>query len=625
MGTARKAFTVSCAVLVLGAGAKRAFAQAAAPAVTISVDATSPGIPIERVWAFHGFDEVNYGATDPGRALLGTLGQIHTTPPHIRNHFLLNSGDGTPSFKWGSTNVYSAPNGSVLYDWTLMDGVMDAITGAGALPYVEIGFMPHDLSVHPDPYQNSGIYTLDGGCFYPPSDYTKWAALIGAWAAHSDGRYLDVSTQWPWELWNEPDLGYWHGTPAEYDQLFDYTETGLHGVLPNARLGGPAVAAPGPFLTQFLAHTASGTNAVTGASGTRLDLISFHAKGGVAMTDGHVEMNLGNQLALHLAGFEAVAAFPQYLNTPIVISEADPDGCAACPLAENPADAYRLSPAYGAYEVVMMKRSLELEARVGVNLAGLVTWAFLFNDQPYFAGYRVLSSNGIHLPVLNAFKLLAQLDGARLPVASSGSLSLDDILASSVRGQPDVDAMATLGGTSVQVLVWNYHDDLATAPPSPVHLSVQLPASFGARALVTQRRVDDANGDAYAIWASQGSPASPSAAQLAQLQQAMEPVALQSAQPVDAPGGTVALDFDLPRFGVSLFTISAAGGGDASATSMAPPVARSGCACGVAGGGSAGSSIATGFAFVLLRRARRRRSREGTSRSVRVQRSADAV
>ena len=71
-----------------------------------------------------------------------------------------------------------------------------------------------------------------------------------------------------------------------------------------------------------------------------------------------------------------------------------------------PADAYRNSPAYGAYEVAMMKRTLELEARLGVKVRGLVTWAFLFNDAAYFPGYRAMQANGIDLPVLNAFKLL---------------------------------------------------------------------------------------------------------------------------------------------------------------------------------------------------------------------------
>jgi xylan 1,4-beta-xylosidase len=559
---------------------KGAATVAQVPAVVnVSVDATTLGTPIEKVWSFHGYDEVNYTTTAPGQTLLKTLSTIHAAPVHVRTHFLLNTGNGVPSLKWGSTNAYSEDGaGNPVYSWTLMDGIMDSITGAGTFPLVEIAFMPHDLSVHPDPYQNSGIYTLDGGCFYPPKDYSKWGGLVRAWATHARDRYPDVGTSWQWELWNEPDIGYWHGTPAEYLMLYDYTEAALHEVLPGASLGGPAVAGAGSaLLPQFLQHCATGTNAVTGATGTRLDMISFHAKGGVAMAAGHVEMNLGNQMRLHRTGFNAVAANAQFKQTPIVITEADPDGCAACPVTMNPEDAYRNSPAYGAYEVAMMKRTLELEARIGVKVRGVLTWAFLFNDTPYFAGYRALASNGIHLPVLNAFKLLGRLDGARLPVTSSGSRSLDDILTNSVRAQADVDAMATRNGQQVQVLVWNYHDDLVAAAATPVHLAITVPASFGSRATVNHLRVDDAHGDAYTVWVSQGSPASPTAAQITAMQQAMEPASLAPSGPVDVAGGAVVVDFMLPRFGISLFTFGPVVPGDASTgDGTAPGIADSG-------------------------------------------------
>ncbi|MDP8998557.1 MAG: beta-xylosidase [Myxococcota bacterium] len=567
----------------------------ALPTVNVTVDATGAGTPLKRIWDFYGYDEDNYTTTPAGQALLKTLGTIDPTPPHIRTHFLLNSSGGTPTFKWGWTNAYTADaSGNAIYDWTLMDGIMDTITGAGTLPFVEIGFMPHDLSVRPDPYQNSGVYTLDGGCFYPPKDYVKWGALIQEWAKHSNARYQNVASTWQWELWNEPNIGYWHGTAAEYDKLYDYTEAALHQVLPTAPLGGPATAGVGgPFLTQFLAHCATGTNAVTGTTGTHLDMVTFHAKGGVTIVGGHVQMNLGNQLAQHSNGFNIVAGFPQFKQTPIVVSEADPDGCAGCPVSTNPQDAYRNSPAYGAYEVAMMKKTLDLEASLGVNVRGLLTWAFLFNNQPYFAGYRVLSSNGIHLPVLNAFKLLGGLSGNRVPVTSSGALTAAQIIAASVRQQADVDAMATVNGQGVQVLVWNYHDELVTAPASPVHLSVRVPASFGPRLVVSHLRADDTHGDAYNIWVSQGSPATPSAAQIAQMQQGMQPSELQPPQAVAVVGGAASIDFDLPRFGISLISLSPVGLSDASVADSAPASSGDGATAPVVDGASGSGAPGT--------------------------------
>jgi xylan 1,4-beta-xylosidase len=550
--------------------------------VDLTVDATTAGVPLRKVWPFYGYDEINNTTTSEGKALLETLVAANTAPVRIRSHFLFNTGDGTPALKWGSTNAYTEDEaGYPVYSWLLTDGIMDAITGAGAFPLVEFGFMPQALSRHPTPYRNAAAITLNGGCFYPPVDLGKWAALIHAFSLHANQRYPNVAKNWLWELWNEPDTGYWHGTFDEYATLYDHTEAALHGVLPDAALGGPAVVYPdGDFLTNFLQHCADGTNAVTGGTGTRLDLVTFHAKGGVALTEGQVRMDLGNQLRLHRAGFRAVAAFPRFKQTPIHITEADPDGCAACLDGDSSLYDYRHSTVYGAYEVAMMKHSLDLAVEEGVTLDGVLTWAFTFPGTPYFAGYRVLASNGIALPVLGAFKLLGRLDGARLPLASTGARGHADILANGVRGNPDVDGLAAMDGDIVRILMWNYHDDLVAAAPTPVRLTLTLPPRFGPRVRVAHLRVDESHGDAYAVWNAQGRPASPSVEQLAALRLAMEPAPLVPEQALAVTDGAVDLTFDLPRFGVSLITVE-------PTTGDAPPQASSsGCACALGGRGT---------------------------------------
>lgn len=572
-------------------------ASAEPPAtVNVSVDAAAAGSPLERIWPYFGYDELNYTTSTEGKALIEQLVAAQRSRIHLRSHFWLNSGDGTASLKWGSTNVYSEDAaGAPVYDWSTTDEILDAIDGAGAAPFVELGFMPQALSTRPTPYRSSSPKLLDGGCFYPPRDYDRWAELQRAWARHVKDRYADVAVNWLWELWNEPDIGYWHGTFEEYARLYDFTESAIHEVLPEAQLGGPAVAgAAGRFLRDFLAHCADGTNAVTGETGTRLDLVTFHAKGGVTLQDDHVRMDLGSQLRIHRAGFQAVAAFPAFGHTPIYITEADPDGCAACPLSEAPENAYRLSPAYGAYELSMMKRSLELKEQLGVELRGVLTWAFTFPGTPLFAGYRTLATDGINLPVWGAFQLLGKLSGQRVPLTSSAAHPLAQILDEGVRDGTDIDGMATRDGDALQILLWSYHDDLVPAATTPVHLSVQLPSTLAGKARITHLRVDEAHGDAYNTWVAQGRPTSPSSAQLAELRRQMSPALLESEALVADSTGTVSLDFELPRFGISLFTLVPAPEAIAPDTDE---VAGGGCACRVA---DAGDGWLPGWSALVL-------------------------
>jgi xylan 1,4-beta-xylosidase len=559
-------------------------------AVIIDVDGTSQGVPLQPIWAYFGYDEVNHTTTPEGRELLRTLALANQAKVHVRTHFLFNSGDETERLKWGSTNLYTEDtSGAAIYDFSRIDAIMDAKLEAGVTALFELGFMPRALSTRPEPYESSSTFTLDSGSFYPPTDYEKWAQLVRVWAEHARDRYaLDAAqAEWMWELWNEPDIGYWRGTADEYQRLYDYTEAALHAVLPGAALGGPAVANPwGAFLAEFLEHCASGENALTGERGTRLDFVTFHAKGGVARVDGHVQLDLGTQLALHRAGFEAVAS-SAFARKPVIISEADPDGCAACPSSTVRHLDYRNSPAYGAYEVAMMKRSLDLARELAVDLRGVLTWAFTFPGTPYFAGYRALATNGVQLPVLNAFKLLGSLRGQRLPVASSGALSLEQIERQGFRLEPDVDALASADSGQLQILIWHYHDDLVPAEPASVTLAVRVPDWGVSRVRVRHQRVDAAHGNAFEVWQQQGSPASPSSSQRSELLRAAAALELESERSVPVEHGVTTVSFELPRFAISLVTLTAS-----AEPEPLRVTAKGGCSLAVGAGRPSGSAAA---------------------------------
>ena len=532
--------------------------------VAIRVDAARTKGELRPIWRFFGADEPNYAYMKDGKKLLAGLGQLGSQTVYFRAHNLLTSGDGTPALKWGSTGAYSEDaQGNPVYNWTILDRIFDTYLERGVKPYVQIGFMPKDLSIKPEPYQHhwtpgakyDEIYT---GWAYPPKDYPKWAELVYQWAKHCVEKYGRAEVErWYWEVWNEPNIGYWRGTPQEFHKLHDYAIDAVRRALPTAKVGGPDVAGGpgGKFLPNFLEHCVHGTNYATGQKGTPIDFVSFHAKGSPKFVDGHVRMGIANQLRDINDAFAVVARFPELKVKPIIIGESDPDGCAACSAAVYPQNGYRNGTLYSSYTAASFAREYELADKHGVKLEGALTWAFEFEDQPYFAGFRVLASNGIDLPVMNVFRMFSKMSGQRLAVESDGAVPLDAILKDGVRTKPDVSALASLDKGKLCVLAWHYHDDDVPGPDAAVELSLSgLPGAAG-KARVTHYRIDGNHSNAFAAWQRMGSPQQPAPEQYAQLEKAG-----QLAQ-TEAPGvesdktGTGFLKFRLPRQAVSLLVL----------------------------------------------------------------------
>lgn len=536
------------------------------PAVHIDLHADRPQGQLSHVWNYFGYDEPNYTYAANGRKLLGELSALSAAPVHVRVHNLFTSGDGSASLKWGSTNVYTEDeHGNPVYSWTIVDRIFDTFHAAGVKPLVELGFMPKALSTHSDPYRHdfprtpvTEIYT---GWAYPPKDYQKWSELVFRFVRHLRERYGDDEVKtWLWEVWNEPDIGYWQGTPEEFFKLYDLSVDATLRAFPQARIGGPDTTGPGSarsadFLRRFLEHCARGKNFATGAIGTPLDFISFHPKGSPGWKDNYVQMGLSHQLAVIDAGFKIVASFPDWRQTPIIFGESDPEGCAACSAKENPQNTYRNGPLYAAYTVEVLNRTLQLAEKDKVKFVGAVTWAFEFEGQPYFAGFRELASNGVDKPVLNAFRMLGLLGSDRVKMTDSGALPTDDVVLHGVRGQPDIGAIAARKDHEIEILLWNYHDDAVSAPDAPIDLEIHGLPSDVRRALLEHFRVDSNHSDAFTTWKKMGSPEAPSADEYRQLEDAGQLQLLNSPAWTGVRGGIVRLQFSLPREAVSLVRI----------------------------------------------------------------------
>ena len=364
---------------------------------------------------------------------------------------------------------------------------------------------------------------------------------------------------WYWELWNEPDIGYWKGTPEEYIKLYDYTADAVKRALPTARMGGPEVTGPGSenaakFFRTFMDHVVSGKNYVTGKTGSPIDFITFHAKGSPKLVNGAVQMNMGKQLRDIDKGFEIVASYPSLKKLPIIIGESDPEGCAACSEDFHPQNAYRNGTMYSSYTAASFARKYDLAMARGVNLLGAVTWAFEFEDQPWFRGFRDLATNGVDKPVLNVFRMFGMMEGNRVEVQQGLAYDYAKVRDESVRGEPDINALAAKNANEVTILVWNYHDDNLPAAASPV--SVRVNGLAASKVLVQHYRVDQQFSNAYEVWKRMGSPKTPTAEQVTELELAGQLQLATSPAWTKVTNQEAVLNFSLPRQGVSLLKLS---------------------------------------------------------------------
>ena len=209
-----------------------------------------------------------------GQKLLGELGELapeagllpHAQPAHLRRRHA-GAEVGLDRRLHAKT-----PQGKPVYDWTIVDRIFDTYLERGVRPYVQIGFMPQGpvdqaraVSAPVDARRARTTRSTPAG---PIRRRTTRSGreLVFQWAKHCVEKYgrAEVET-WYWEVWNEPNIGYWRGTPEEFRKLHDYAIDAVRRALPTARVGGPDTAGSGgKFTRDFFEHCLRGTNYATG-------------------------------------------------------------------------------------------------------------------------------------------------------------------------------------------------------------------------------------------------------------------------------------------------------------------------------------------------------------------------
>src|ERR1700759_725610 len=128
--------------------------------------------------------------------------------------------------------------GRPVYNWSYVDQIYDGLLENGVKPFIELSFMPKKMATRQDLHAFWYKQVVA-----PPRNYDQWGALVEAFTRHLVERYgIDEVSQWYFEVWNEPNIDFWTGRPAQatYFELYDHAARAVKVVSPRLRVGGPA-------------------------------------------------------------------------------------------------------------------------------------------------------------------------------------------------------------------------------------------------------------------------------------------------------------------------------------------------------------------------------------------------
>jgi xylan 1,4-beta-xylosidase len=446
----------------------------ASPAIAIDLGKNGGRLP--HYWEWAGSDRLVVGLREQWRQDM-IRARRETGMQAIRCHGLFNDEMGIATDGIGRLNF--------LY----LDQIYDFMLDHGVRPFVELTFMPEAFAS-----SNNRIFFYKGNTS-PPRNWADWHAMVKAYAEHCVQRYGAAEVrQWKFEVWNEPNLGFWAGTQEEYFELYRQSALALKSVDKDLIVGGPATAQLG-WVPDFLRYCSS--------KNVPVDFVSTHI-----YPDDPQEPVFGRNrmysfedvmprgLALAKQQIES-SAFPQL---PLWITEWS---------SQNPAFICEMvKRCHGLAEAISYWTFSNVFEELGVPKG-------IFNNT-----YGMIDQWGIPRPSLHAFALLHRLGEERLQ-ASEGPV----LATRRADGSP-------------AILVWNLlpaSDAAAVANGNPLGSSSGSSSAAGAARTIVLRlsglagrkqvrvsRVGGAVGSAVPAWKSMGSPQYPSREQLAKLRAAAE-------------------------------------------------------------------------------------------------------
>ena len=528
--------------------------------ISVTVDASKAIGQIEPIWNGIG-GNLGLALTPQGERLLQRIVESSPYPFYRRCWGMTEGGIGglsTLESDYGSTNVYNLDeNGHPFYDFTLFDQIVKVVVSKKFIPIMHLGSMPDSLSSAPAsvPRKKENLVK------YPPKDYNIWYDLIYNIVKHSVDTYgkEEVST-WKWELWNEPDItGYWLGTEEEYFKMYDYTASAVKAAFPQAQVGGNAVTHSKtrgtPFLTRFIEHCLRGTNFKDGSVGTPLDFITFHLKAtnfaiykignftSEKLPSNYPKFSPNLQFLLECArhNMEKIASIPGTAGIPVYITECDIDIGLTISMYENPNVEYRNTEYYPAFQCALAKEMLDISTSFPANPIKCFTIdALFYPGYRIFEGQRALfTAEDIEKPIFNSYRLLGKLGTERIQFECSGN--------------NHVDGIATRNTGNIQVMVYNYNQDVKDREMRNVELSVNLLSSKSYR--LSHYRIDENHSNAYTVWKSLGRPFTPDVKQMAQIKSKQGLELYEPEKTIKPLNNKIVIPLELPHHSVSLLVL----------------------------------------------------------------------
>jgi xylan 1,4-beta-xylosidase len=443
---------------------------------TIIVDTHAVSHPFPHYWErMFGSGRAILSLRDSYRRDLRTVKEA-TAFEYIRFHAIFHDEVG----------LYNEDNeGKPVYNFSYVDQIYDGLLENGIRPFVELSFMPKKLAAA----QVSQSFWYQP-IVSPPKDWTSWRDLVFHFAQHLVDRYgIEEVSHWYFEVWNEPNLDFWAGKPAEdtYYQLYDVTAQALKNVNVRLRVGGPATA-QAAWVDRFVRHDVENHIPV--------DFVSTHVYANDSAKDvfGTDETLSRTQMVCRAVQkvHDQIAASLRP-DLPIIWSEYNASYKNETTVTDS----------------VFMGPWLADTIRQCDGLTDIMAyWTFsdVFEEQgvvkqPFYGGFGLIAEDGLPKPSFNAFKLLHRLGENRISVDTDSAI-----------------VTRRFDGTLVMA-VWNLF--LPEENGQSRNIKVVFKGLAGRHRAIIYR-LDSAHGSLVTTYNELGRPQYPTQAQITQLRRAAE-------------------------------------------------------------------------------------------------------